>query len=109
MCVGFRSNAKRVLVRGGGDVDGDGLDDLLFADDRSAYLVYGDRAGPQPLDFAALGSSGFSVRAAAGGSITAIAFAGDVNRDGLADLAIADAAAVSGAGRVYVVFGNSAR
>ena len=106
--AGFRKKSSRLSVRGGGDVDGDGLFDMLFADDRTAYLVYGD-ALPEPLNVAALGAKGFSVRAAAGGTVTSASIVGDVNGDGLDDIAIADANADSGSGRVYVVFGISSR
>jgi hypothetical protein len=106
---GFRRKASRLSVRGGDDVDGDSLKDLLFSDDGSAYLVYGDRAGLAPTNVAALGAQGFSVRAAAGGSITAATLVGDVNGDHFADIAIADANADAGSGRVYIVFGMASR
>ncbi|MGC4086312.1 MAG: FG-GAP-like repeat-containing protein [Polyangiaceae bacterium] len=106
---GFRRGTKRLLVRAGGDIDGDGFADVVFADDRRVYVVYGSLLGAPPRDVRLLGSAGFSVLAAAGGSISAVAGVGDVNHDGLADLAIADQAADTGAGRVYVVLGNRAR
>jgi hypothetical protein len=106
---GFDTDTQRLAVGGGGDVDGDGIFDVLFSDDRKAYLVYGTRAGFLPTDVGRLGQNGFSVVAAPGGSITAANLIGDVNGDGLADLAIADATADGGNGRVYVVFGLASR
>ncbi|HET9932045.1 MAG TPA: FG-GAP-like repeat-containing protein [Polyangiaceae bacterium] len=106
---GFTRDAQRLSVRGGGDVDGDGLSDILFSDDQSAYVVYGNRAGLLPTDVSKLGQNGFSIIPASGGTITAASIVGDVNGDGIDDLAIADAAADDGNGRVYVVFGLSSR
>ena len=106
---GFAPKSRKVQLAGGGDVDGDGLADVLLSDDRTAYLVYGKRAGFTDLNLARLGLDGCSLRAASGASITAIAILGDTNGDGLADFAIADSTADEGAGRVYVVFGVPAR
>jgi hypothetical protein len=100
---------KALKLAGGGDVDGDGLSDVLVGDDRVAHLIYGKRGGHLDIDVTALENGGFSLRAASGGAITGIALLGDTNADGLADLAIADATADGGAGRVYVVFGVASR
>jgi hypothetical protein len=105
---GFPRKTRNVQLTGGGDVDGDGLADVLLSDDRSAYLVYGKRGGFTDLNLAELGRDGWSLRAATGGSITSIAILGDSNGDGLSDLAIADATADDGSGRVYVVLGVAA-
>lgn len=102
---GFARGSTKLLASGGGDLDGDGLADLLFADDDSAYVVYGKTTGHAELNVAVLGSAGYALRAPIDGTITSIAVLGDVNGDGISDLAIGDASANSGAGRVYVVFG----
>jgi hypothetical protein len=102
---GFSENATRVLISGGGDVDGDGLSDLLLAEDNKAYVVHGRRAGHGDVDLFALGSAGFTLDLPNGGSIATAAVVGDLNQDGISDLAIGDVSAERGAGRVYVVFG----
>jgi hypothetical protein len=109
LLTGFSRLTRKVLLAGGGDVDGDGLSDVLLSDDRGAYLVYGKRSGFTDTNLAQLGVDGYSIRAAKGGTISALAILGDTNADGLADLALADATADAGAGRVYVLFGVAAR
>lgn len=103
--VGFAPDARYLLAAGGGDVDGDGYSDLLFADDRAAYVVYGKPTGHSEVRVNSLSDAGYSIRAASDGNITAVDIVGDVNGDGIDDLAIGDASADSGAGRVYVIFG----
>lgn len=98
-----------VSMAGGGDLDGDGLSDVLLADARSAYVVYGRRAGFEDVELGALGEAGFSISAASGGKIGAVSIIGDANGDGVDDLALADRSADRGAGRVYVVFGVPSR
>jgi hypothetical protein len=102
---GFSKKTRKVLLAGGGDVDGDGLADVLLSDDRGAYLVYGKRSGFTDLDLGQLGVEGYAMHVTGSGTITALAIVGDTNGDGLADLALADATADDGAGRVYVMFG----
>lgn len=102
---GFSRGTRKSLLAGGGDVDGDGLADLLLSDDRLAYVVYGRRSGFSDLDLGQLGVDGYSLRAASGGTFTSAVILGDANGDGLADLALADATADEASGRVYVVFG----
>jgi hypothetical protein len=106
---GFSRLARKVLLTGGGDVDGDQLADVLLSDERGAYLVYGKRSGFTELNLAQLGVEGYSIHPAKGGTITAISVLGDSNGDGLADLALTDASADAGAGRVYVLLGVAAR
>ena len=107
-------------VAGGGDVDGDGLDDVIIgaygadpAGDTSgrAYVVFGRGEGaPVALGAVVAGAGGFALDGEAEGDRAgaAVAIVGDVNGDGLADLAIgahlADSTGLS-SGRVYVVFG----
>jgi hypothetical protein len=106
---GFSPKARALSLAGGGDVDGDGLADVLLSDERAAYVVYGKRGGFTDLDVGRLGVDGYSVRAASGGAITAMRCLGDSNGDGLADLALADATADEASGRVYVLFGVASR
>ncbi|MBE9098896.1 Calx-beta domain-containing protein [Vacuolonema iberomarrocanum] len=113
-------------VSGAGDIDGDGIDDLIigaaaadFGGSGSAgtsYVVLGSREGFSPsLDLTTLdGSNGFAINGVAEDDFAGISVsgAGDVNGDGVSDLIVgasaADANGNDGAGTSYVVFGRSA-
>jgi hypothetical protein len=109
-------------VSGAGDVNGDGLADLIvgalgagpgvYASPGESYVVFG-KASNTPVDLAALGAGGFRIGGIdffdyAGGSVSG---AGDVNGDGLADLIVgangADPGGDLSAGESYVVFGKA--
>jgi hypothetical protein len=114
-------------VSAAGDVNGDGIDDLLigaiyanpndFKDAGSTYVVFGRRSSDSfasAIDLSSLnGSSGFRLDGATGGdgSGSSVSAAGDVNGDGIDDLLIgaerADPNGIS-SGSSYVVFGSSA-
>ncbi|NKI36207.1 choice-of-anchor D domain-containing protein [Wenzhouxiangella sp. XN79A] len=110
-------------VAGAGDVNGDGIDDIILGSlnaeptglwTGAAYLVFG-RSAPFParLDLATLdGSEGSVLAGVSEGEIAgrSVSAAGDVNGDGIDDVVIgAPWAAPSGAesGRGYVVFGRT--
>jgi large repetitive protein len=109
-------------VSSAGDVNGDGLADLIVGADGSdpsglssagrSYVVFG-KTGSTAIDLSSLtsGSStaGFVVngQAASDGSGRSVSSAGDVNGDGLADLIVGASSANGHAGRSYVVFGKS--
>ncbi|HEX5049490.1 MAG TPA: cadherin domain-containing protein, partial [Gammaproteobacteria bacterium] len=88
-------------VANAGDVNGDGVDDLLIGAPAGgrAYLVYGGHALPDPFDLASV--DGASGTALVGGG-TQVASAGDVNGDGYDDVIVGSGAA----GRAYVVLGG---
>lgn len=129
---GFRANGAAADDRAGsavtaaGDVNGDGLADLLIgapqadpegrADAGCAYVLLGSAHAPLNVELADLdGTNGFTLvgEAADYRCGAAVAGAGDVNGDGLADLLVGAENASPGGqtdcGRVYLVYGATAR
>jgi len=126
---GFRINGvahsqSGYSVSRAGDVNGDGLDDLIVgalsaspngSSSGAAYVVFGTDAGfASDISLAALnGTDGFRIsgQAASDGAGCSVASAGDVNGDGIDDLIIGaamnDPAGRTNAGAAYVVFGTT--
>lgn len=104
-------------VAGAGDVDGDGLADVAIDAPGNpgfesswtpgiGYVVFGRRA-PGRIRMSRLGRRGFRlVGASELGGINAIVGAGDWNRDGRDDVAMAGGNALGGEGAIYVVYGR---
>jgi hypothetical protein len=107
----------RTSVAVPGDVNGDGAADILVgaygADNNgrvgsgSAYVVFGG-AGLADVDLDALGAAGARIDGAVAGQAAGwrVAPAGDVNRDGVADIAIDTQPGQGQQNVVYIVFGG---
>jgi hypothetical protein len=101
-------------VAGAGDVNGDGLSDLLVgangADDGTHYVVFG-KSDTDPVELSDVndGAGGFRIVASQPADFLGYAAsgAGDVDGDGLADVVIGTSGRDSSTGAAYVVFGKS--
>lgn len=120
----FEYSAIGLSVSGAGDINGDGIDDLLLGAPRAdrfgrnpgeSYVVFGQagRFGPS-LELSSLdGTNGFVLRGIDDGDFSgwSLSGAGDVNGDGFDDVLIgAPGADTNGrrSGKSYVVFGQAA-
>ena len=120
------SDNSGLSVSSAGDVNGDGLADLIVGAYNSdpnnlsnagrSYLVYG-QTGSSAIDLSniAAGMGGFVIngQSAADASGWSVSAAGDINGDGLADLLVSayqadPSVALTDAGKAYVIFGSTA-
>jgi hypothetical protein len=109
-------------VSNAGDVNGDGLDDLIVGaygvDDSSgkshkgkSYVVFGKNNNTNVVELSdiAAGIGGFVINGELAGDYSgySVSSAGDVNGDGLDDLIVGAYNASSSAGKSYVIFGKT--
>jgi hypothetical protein len=108
-------------VSAAGDVNGDGIDDLLVGADGdggmrtgAAFVVFGHTGGfSANLDLSAIdGTNGFKIKGdgAYGDLGWSVSSAGDINGDGIEDIIVGAKGFGSGAshlGRSYVIFGKT--
>ncbi len=106
---GDQNNQAGFAVAGGGDLDGDGLDDLVFGqprafgDDGAAIVFLGDVSMPDQID---IGEAQWMLRGtdreAAGYALDIV---GDVDGDGVDDLLVGAPETPSGDGAAYLMPG----
>ena len=113
---GMTNSQSGYSVSGAGDINGDGVADLIIgapnanSNAGASYVVFGKPGlgSSGSLTLSSLnGSNGFVLSGVANSkSGTSVSGAGDVNKDGVADLIIGAYGANSYAGASYVVFGK---
>ncbi|MCP4473254.1 MAG: hypothetical protein GY821_01505 [Gammaproteobacteria bacterium] len=98
-------------VSSAGDINDDGIDDLIISNDRDggnvgiSYIVYGsDQGFTTPIDLTTLAEAdGFKISGLAGDRFgNVVSGVGDLNDDGIDDIAVT----APGAGVTYVIFGS---
>ncbi|KIE06305.1 FG-GAP repeat protein, partial [Candidatus Jidaibacter acanthamoeba] len=117
---GFRLNGASgdnagISVSRAGDINGDGIDDLIIGAYRAnsnagaSYVVFGSKTPfSSSINLSGLdGSNGFKLNGAASDSAgNSVSSAGDINGDGIDDLIIGAPNGNSNTGGGYVVFGS---
>ncbi len=119
---GYSGERSGNSVAGAGDVNGDGLGDLIIGANQAergadvfvgkAYVVFG-KTDSSLVDLASLGNGGYEILGIDEQDQTgfSVSGAGDINGDGLADIIIgspgSDVGAILSAGESFVLFGKT--
>ncbi|MCO8124697.1 FG-GAP-like repeat-containing protein [Stieleria sp. TO1_6] len=121
---GFRvtgTSGNALVADGAGDVNGDGIDDLIIGDSfeldsGQAFVIFGQSTFASAVDASALnGTTGFSISGinSGDGLGSSVSGAGDINGDGIADIVVgasnakqSSAPAIENTGEAYVIFGK---
>jgi VCBS repeat-containing protein len=111
MISGGAGNYLGYSVSSAGDVNGDGLADVVVTAQgiNAAYVVYGN-ASRTSLDLSGgiTNTNGYKIIGQAGTSFGySVSSAGDVNGDGLGDVIVGAIASGTNSGTAYVVYGNT--
>ncbi len=110
------SDSSGNSVSGTGDVNGDGISDILIGASQAnnqtgqSYIVFGSKQlRPAIINLADLnGNNGFTINGIKSGDQSgfSVSGAGDINKDGIADILIGAIGRNNNTGQSYVVFGR---
>ncbi|MFB2921026.1 VWD domain-containing protein [Aerosakkonema funiforme] len=112
-----RNEKSGTTVSKAGDINGDTIDDLIISLSSSnsnagkTYILFGNKQGFAPrFDVSQFnGRNGFAlVNNIDGNLISSVSGLGDLNGDGIDDLAISTSQANLNAGKTYILFGDNA-
>ena len=101
-------NGCGIAVSGLGDINNDGLDDIVIGDpvSEAAYIIYGSQTFPSSIYLSSLGSYGIYITGVPNGDVgRAVGGLGDINKDGFNDIIIGSPFSNSDAGESYVIYG----
>ena len=92
-----------------GDVNGDGLDDLILSNSAGGVFVVFGKTDGGAVNVATLAADGkgFQIHTSGSSEIIDVSAAGDVNGDGFDDLLVGNPFTEDGHGAVYVVYGGA--
>ncbi|MEQ9115370.1 MAG: FG-GAP-like repeat-containing protein [Rickettsiales bacterium] len=103
-----------ISVNNAGDINADGIDDIAVSLPNSlngagkSYIIFGDKEQfPEIFDLDALdGNNGFTINGIQESHSGNAKYIGDVNCDGISDIAVGAPDALRGAGQTYIIYGN---
>ena len=106
--IGLTGNHQAFYSTTTGDINGDGLDDMIFNDNATnAYVLFGKTSdAPVQISNLAAGSGGFAIN----GNLSDVDVVGDFNGDGLADMVVTNGGTqINGGnyGAAYLVYGRT--